>query len=239
MGLLNFLGGVGSIVQNAIDSRQQRKNIDLQNKQNKVLADYQYNKDVEFWNKQNAYNSPVEQMKRFKEAGLNPNLIFSQGTPGNATTLAKYQAPTQSFNYRPKTNLPETLSQYSDFSLGMKRNKAQDLQNFISENAGKLAWYKALTSANMYDFMFSDLNDPGTLGSNFLGKNQFGKDMLIPAYQNALNAMLQGKANLFNTQTGYALRSQQQLLNDLELGFQRSGGKWFNPVIQFLRLFKK
>lgn len=29
-----------------------------------------------------AYNSPAAQMARFKEAGLNPNLMYGQGTPG-------------------------------------------------------------------------------------------------------------------------------------------------------------
>lgn len=37
------------------------------------------------WDRQNEYNSPKNQMARFKEAGLNPNLIYGQGTPGNAS----------------------------------------------------------------------------------------------------------------------------------------------------------
>jgi len=32
---------------------------------------------------QNAYNAPVAQMQRYRDAGLNPNLIYGQGTPGN------------------------------------------------------------------------------------------------------------------------------------------------------------
>ncbi|MEM3753867.1 MAG: hypothetical protein QW778_04690 [Candidatus Micrarchaeaceae archaeon] len=36
------------------------------------------------WNLQNAYNLPEAQMERFKQAGLNPNLIYGQGTSGNA-----------------------------------------------------------------------------------------------------------------------------------------------------------
>lgn len=32
------------------------------------------------WNRNNEYNSPLAQMTRFKEAGLNPNLIYGQGT---------------------------------------------------------------------------------------------------------------------------------------------------------------
>lgn len=34
---------------------------------------------------QEQYNSPQAQMERFKAAGLNPNLIYGQGTPGNVS----------------------------------------------------------------------------------------------------------------------------------------------------------
>lgn len=43
------------------------------------------------WNRNNEYNTPKNQMKRFEEAGLNPQLIYGQGTPGNASAT-----PTQS-----------------------------------------------------------------------------------------------------------------------------------------------
>lgn len=41
-------------------------------------ADRQFDKQVEMWDKTNLYNSPKEQMERFAEAGLNPNLIYGQ-----------------------------------------------------------------------------------------------------------------------------------------------------------------
>lgn len=37
------------------------------------------------WDRETAYNSPAAQMQRLKEAGLNPNLMYGQGTTGNAT----------------------------------------------------------------------------------------------------------------------------------------------------------
>lgn len=40
---------------------------------------------LEFWNIQNRYNSPEAQMARFKNAGLNPNLIYGQGNSGNSS----------------------------------------------------------------------------------------------------------------------------------------------------------
>lgn len=35
---------------------------------------------------QNVYNSPRSQMQRFQAAGLNPNLVYTQGNPGNQST---------------------------------------------------------------------------------------------------------------------------------------------------------
>lgn len=43
------------------------------------LADKQNQRQIDFWNMQNAYNTPKAQMERYAEAGLNPNLIYSQG----------------------------------------------------------------------------------------------------------------------------------------------------------------
>lgn len=45
------------------------------------------------WNRQNAYNSPVRQMQRYKEAGLNPNLIYSQQNNAQPVRSTDYVAP--------------------------------------------------------------------------------------------------------------------------------------------------
>lgn len=66
------------------------------------MTDYLYSLDLEQWNRQNAhnlemwnlqnqYNSPAAQMQRYKDAGLNPNLIYGQGQPGMASPVQ--QAP--------------------------------------------------------------------------------------------------------------------------------------------------
>jgi len=64
-----------------------------QNEANKAEAKRAYERDVDMWNRMNQYNAPKMQMKRYQEAGLNPNMIYGQGTPGNATQLPKYQKP--------------------------------------------------------------------------------------------------------------------------------------------------
>ena len=70
--------GLGAIGQN----RRNRKAQQRAHKYNKDMFDYM-----------NAYNTPIKQMERLKEAGLNPALMYGQGTTGNATQgVAPYQA---------------------------------------------------------------------------------------------------------------------------------------------------
>lgn len=53
------------------------------------------------WHMTNAYNDPAAQMERMRNAGLNPNLMYGQGTVGNSpgeprgssVTAAKFEAP--------------------------------------------------------------------------------------------------------------------------------------------------
>lgn len=72
----------------------------MQNKANMKLAEYQYSKDLEMWNRANDYNSPSNQMKRLQDAGINPNLAYSSGSLQNQASgnLPKYNAPTVSYD---------------------------------------------------------------------------------------------------------------------------------------------
>lgn len=65
---------------------------------NLTLADHQFSKDTEAWNRQNKYNDPAAQYARLKGSGLNPNLAYGQATTGNATQLPKYQSPTADYS---------------------------------------------------------------------------------------------------------------------------------------------
>lgn len=52
-------------------------------------ADKQYQRQLDFWNKQNAYNSPSAQRQRFQSAGINPNSVTGQmATAGTAQGLS-------------------------------------------------------------------------------------------------------------------------------------------------------
>ena len=51
----------------------------------KKLMDKQMQMDKQMWDYQNKYNLPSAQMERLKAAGLNPALMYGQGTTGNAS----------------------------------------------------------------------------------------------------------------------------------------------------------
>lgn len=73
-------------------ARQDRINIQSQQRHNKEIAKYNFDRQLEMWNKQNKYNAPASQMQRYQDAGLNPHLIY--GSPqkaGLATEMPKYQ----------------------------------------------------------------------------------------------------------------------------------------------------
>lgn len=82
-------------------NRQNAYDTMLWNRQN------QYNLDM--WRMQNEYNSPVEQMARFKAAGLNPHLIYGKGTPGNANDVGQASQNAASVQGYNRTNVDNIM----------------------------------------------------------------------------------------------------------------------------------
>lgn len=89
---------------------------------------------LEFWNMQNKYNSPAEAMKRFQEAGLNPNLIY-----GNSGNNSAAQIPTPdtepSFLREPRVdksvNLMSNLLGQADLRIKQAQANNLDTQNEV------------------------------------------------------------------------------------------------------------
>lgn len=77
--------------------------------------------NIEFWNMQNDYNSPQNQMNRFRDAKLNPNLVYGQGNPGNATPIQKVDAQ------RMDTKQPD-MSGAMGFDAASTVNQMYDLE---------------------------------------------------------------------------------------------------------------
>jgi hypothetical protein len=117
--ILSAVGSLGSSLISNIGAKQRQREADKQN--------------IRFWNMQNKYNTPLAQMQRFKDAGLNPNLIYGKGTPGQASPVAPSKpAPYSVQNPVP----PQAMLINSQIEL----NKANELKSLATaEKEGALS----------------------------------------------------------------------------------------------------
>ena len=63
----------------------------LSNVSNKSMLNRQFQNDVKMWNMQNEYNLPKNQMQRYQDAGLNPNLIYGEGSASSGNAFSIYE----------------------------------------------------------------------------------------------------------------------------------------------------
>lgn len=97
-GALGAVGGLVGGVLNYTSAKDTNKtNLKIARETNQMqmdLAKYQADQNLNLWNLNNAYNTPSAQMERYKSAGLNPNLMYGQGSSGNSSSPAQgYQSP--------------------------------------------------------------------------------------------------------------------------------------------------
>lgn len=123
-----MIGALAQVASTWLQSRTAKENTDKTIQANKDLAEYQFSKNLEAWKLQNEYNTPSAQMQRFADAGLNKNLIYGQGTPGNAQTIPQYQAPKVEYNYRPPVDPLAVLGAYQDFRMKQAQTKAMEAE---------------------------------------------------------------------------------------------------------------
>lgn len=95
--LLN--AGLG-VVGNFLGNKQAEKNQQKQNEFNAAEAQKTRDWQEMMWNKNNEYNTPLAQVNRLQEAGLNPNLVYGNGTMQNVSPMASSgaQASSTPFN---------------------------------------------------------------------------------------------------------------------------------------------
>lgn len=96
------IAGAGSIFGGALGlfGSSKAANASLQatretNKANRELAEYQNDWNLAQWNRQNAYNTPAEQRKRYEEAGINPYFALGNMSSGNAEGLMSAEMANQ------------------------------------------------------------------------------------------------------------------------------------------------
>lgn len=137
----------------------------LTNKANRSLAEYSYEQQKQMIREQNEYNSPKAQMERYQEAGLNPNLIYGDGSSmsGNQQGIAKYEAPTM---VAPRLSPSEDLARFAQIAINQAMSKAdldikhQQFENLKEQQFAIRASRHAQDIQNMYNSVIYGF-DPG------------------------------------------------------------------------------
>lgn len=125
-GLGTIIGGIGGAAISAIGSffgnRSNRKaSAEAFERESKFAREERLAQQrwiEQMYEKNNSYNSPAAQMQRLKEAGLNPDLMYSRGDVGNATAPeAPQQAMTPRYNVIPTNTYGQTAQIAADAGL--------------------------------------------------------------------------------------------------------------------------
>lgn len=112
------LSTVGNTVGNFISNTGSRKS-------QKRAARY----NREFWDAQNFYNKPENQMKRLQNAGLNPHLVYGQsasGAAGQAGAISPYQAEDYKFD-----NPLKDIQDYSNLEFRQAQSNNVEAQRDV------------------------------------------------------------------------------------------------------------
>lgn len=143
-----IIGAVGGLLGNAQQSSNIDKSISAQQQENQKnreynfwLAKQQNDWNLQQWQRENEYNSPSAQMARFRQAGLNPDLMMSNGaqnlsaqspqmTSGSPSSPADLSALSQKPTFASVVN-SALQGAVTSATVGKTNNEAEKIGNDI------------------------------------------------------------------------------------------------------------
>ena len=241
---------VGTNVANVLMYKRQRAD----NREDAATA---YQRSIDMWNMNNAYNDPSAQMERLKQAGLNPNLVYG----GGATTTASAPSAPQASSATPQrfqgVDALPALSMYMDVKMKQaqadlieeqKNNviqrtanertdnllKTLDLDYFGTRNRRSLV---ELNNIEQYQSNAMELaNERQRLQNNLAVQayinNDKNMELLMKRY-NLSEAEFKERVRQFNIN---AARADKKLEFDME-AFERQMQNWKTQYDQGVRQF--
>ena len=160
--LLPVIGAGISAGANLITNRQninyQENTNALQNKRNLELYNMQRADALSDWDRQNQYNSPSQQMQRFKEAGLNPNLIYGQMTNSPTIRSTEAKAPDYVAPQLKGNAAAEAIMAYQNVQQMQLQNKSVEAQ--IAESQARRQKIESEKIGQDYNNANTILNSP-------------------------------------------------------------------------------
>lgn len=211
--LIPLIAAGASVASQAINAGSQSATNQSQLSYSREMYEKQRADALADWNMQNQYNSPKEQMTRFKEAGLNPNLIYGQMSN---SPVVRSSSP-QSYNpTAPQADLGSTanmaIGQYYDTQL---KTAQIDLVKAQADATMKEALIKAVTNEKLQkELPYVTQNMEAQLSSALL-KNQSQDQQNRQMFPEQIK---QAKANIQQTLASTNLSNEQKIKVSQEIG---------------------
>lgn len=212
-----------NLYNNAWNARMQKS----ANKANAKLWEDQRNWNEQMWHLQNEYNTPEAQMQRFQEAGLNPNLIYGQGTSGNATQVASGVQPPDIKATTSNINMGKLYDSFQDMKMKSESienmrlkneqqidaNQYQKLQNEALQIANERAGlsYKGEQADYSTNRASTRLNYFLQMQTAMLNQQNYNSNAIKLSYQEYQErlSLLKGQAEIYQMQSRGLLNMQE------------------------------
>lgn len=174
--------------------------------QQKRLFDYQYSKNLEMWNLQNAYNDPSKQIERLMNAGLNPNLAYGHGTLANTSA----QMPSTSMPSVQKADTPQ-------FDILGAVTAAQDMK--LKEAQSNILGQQALTEVAKRENLQVEKLKTIADTARQQQETEFGKKMFPQSfeYQKLINDRIMNEIKSIQLQSISEVSRNQNIIADTAL----------------------
>lgn len=178
----------------------------LQQKYYKEQAALQNQYNIDMWKMQADYNSPANQMRRFQEAGLNPNLIYGQGSNGNMSSPPVLQAPEVADAQKALSKIGEAFNIQNLLLNGARI--AQEREKAVQEHLSTLNMQDERSALHRLGFGFDyDLKTGRFVPASDFTINTTGKpSYLLPTDLARLNkylASIDPRMQLLSSQRAY------------------------------------
>lgn len=201
------------------------------------------------WRQQAEYNSPVNQMARLKQAGLNPHLIYGGGVggaSGNMNTAPNYTAPTIDTDYLSKqqqytanelqqTQIDTAKKQQALIDAQERKVNAEELMTLTNIDKTKLETSFQRDSYNVrldtllksYEKVGAEIGNIQQNTAKSLADTQLSQEQKLKVAQEIDN-LKQTKVNLQSQNSIYQLDAQ---LKKLEISLRKQGINPNDPAI--------
>lgn len=211
-----LVGGGAGLLNTAINAIVGDSNMKRQINANKELAKYQNDLNIQNWKMQNDYNLPKNQMQRFADAGLNPNLIYGQtntaGDVGNVNVGSVDASLPLQDSVMNAVNLAMGLSQiHAD--IKQKNAQTDNVKAQTDWTNEKIITEQLEQMLKRKDGLIKDAQKTGLYRDNFL------KKLEIDNFNDKWNFTKQNMQ--YNNLLLYWNR--QKILNDMVFGWSKFG----------------